>query len=367
MPITESKHTPHQRKFGLDLLRALAILFVMYTHSSHYLLDFMSKRTFALANFDGVSIFFVLSGFLIGQIIIKTYEKADQFSFDILGNFWLRRWLRTLPVYYLVLIIFYIIAGYAQGANLLAYLTFTQNLVTIHPDFFPVAWSLSVEEWFYLLIPFTLFMISFISKNKKVNLLLIISSILLICLALRGYELTKYEVIDNKEVNAIFRKIVIYRLDSIIFGVLAAYCKYYYQSFWNKSKYPFLLIGIALLVLLKAYPLIKHQPYFYYLAGSNLLVLATMFLLPFLDNMKAGNSWFHKAITHISLISYSLYLTHTIIIGGLNIINIPSAAINLVLFLAISIAVSTILYYGFEKPILKWRNRKVPDVFKVKF
>lgn len=366
MPIIETKPTTHQRKFGLDLLRALAILFVLYAHSLKYTLALISHSTFNQTKLDGVTIFFVLSGFLIGQIIIKTYEKTDKFTFGVLSNFWQRRWLRTLPIYFLILMINYVLIGYNMDVNILPYLTFTQNLFSPHPVFFEIAWSLSVEEWFYLLIPFVLFIISFFSKNKKFNLLLIIISVVLICLALRGYELTKYDVIDNKQLNPIFRKIVIFRLDSIIFGVLAAYCKYYHRAFWNKSKYLFLFLGFACIFLLKLYPLIRHNIYFYYLFGSNLLALATMFLLPFLDDMKAGSSWFHKLITHISLISYALYLTHTLVLGGLNILKISSPIINLVLYLIVAIIISTILYYGFERPILKWRDRKIPDVLKAK-
>ena len=100
------------RIYGLDILRALAILFVVLDHSKYTLqksnslfINEISKiyswylRYF---DFDGVSIFFVLSGFLIGSILIRSFEK-EELSFKSLVNFWIKRWVRTLPAYLFVL------------------------------------------------------------------------------------------------------------------------------------------------------------------------------------------------------------------------------------------------------------------------
>jgi peptidoglycan/LPS O-acetylase OafA/YrhL len=95
------------RVFGLDILRAAAILFVVIGHGSLLL----SEELRVLCNyffFDRVSIFFVLSGFLIGGILIKLIEK-NGFSLTILKSFWIRRWFRTLPNYFLILIVLCII------------------------------------------------------------------------------------------------------------------------------------------------------------------------------------------------------------------------------------------------------------------
>ena len=64
------------RVYGLDILRALAVLFVVLSHGSKLLFPSINRITFYL-QFDGVAIFFVLSGFLIGGILIKVLEKED--------------------------------------------------------------------------------------------------------------------------------------------------------------------------------------------------------------------------------------------------------------------------------------------------
>jgi len=95
------------RIFGLDLLRFIAIFMVLLGHSTNmapqHIKNFVLKY-----HYDGVAIFFVLSGFLIGGILIKILNK-DKPSYYGLLDFWKRRWMRTLPAYLLVLIflIFY--------------------------------------------------------------------------------------------------------------------------------------------------------------------------------------------------------------------------------------------------------------------
>ena len=96
------------RIYGLDILRAFAILFVVLDHSKHTLQNSNSEIISGISQsyswyirylvFDGVSIFFVLSGFLIGSILIKTFDRGD-LSFKSLVNFWIKRWMRTLPNY----------------------------------------------------------------------------------------------------------------------------------------------------------------------------------------------------------------------------------------------------------------------------
>ena len=63
-----------KRVYGLDILRALAILFVVIGHGG-YLLPERARKLINLLIFDGVSIFFVLSGFLIGGIFIKLIQE----------------------------------------------------------------------------------------------------------------------------------------------------------------------------------------------------------------------------------------------------------------------------------------------------
>ena len=167
-------------------MRASAITLVLLNHVA---LFFPACRSFfgigLLAGYLGVELFFVLSGFLIGGILFRTL--TNERSTSILSNFWLRRWFRTLPNYFLFLLVNVAIALWLRGGtpSLLPYLFFFQN-VTTHPQpFFVESWSLAVEEWFYILVP-VLFLIAMkISPRsfRTSSLVIICSGIVAVTLA----------------------------------------------------------------------------------------------------------------------------------------------------------------------------------------
>lgn len=92
-----------KRIFGLDAVRTFAILLVLMSHSRFLNHHFIELYRIGNLGYLGVELFFVLSGFLIGQILITSFEKDS--SLKSLFDFWLKRWIRTLPNYYLFLII----------------------------------------------------------------------------------------------------------------------------------------------------------------------------------------------------------------------------------------------------------------------
>ena len=153
-----------EKIFGLDLLRCLAICAVLFAHT-FYLLPFSIQAESIVLRcfgFIGVEIFFVLSGYLVGKILINLFSN-NPVNFRTTFYFWIRRWFRTLPNYYVALMasagLFYFshkFFVFSEPSNLL-YFIFSQNLFTSHPGFFQNAWSLSVEEWFYLLLPLPFF------------------------------------------------------------------------------------------------------------------------------------------------------------------------------------------------------------------
>ena len=102
MKIFGQIYVSNSRVFGLDILRALAILFVVLEHGN-LLLPLQISSVIHFVIFDGVTLFFVLSGFLIGGILLKTLNKQDHTPKTIF-NFWKRRWFRILPNYFLILV-----------------------------------------------------------------------------------------------------------------------------------------------------------------------------------------------------------------------------------------------------------------------
>ena len=151
----EGVMTVMRRNDWLDLCRALAILLVMLSHGRVFLRSAMPwAEYFRFGGFLGVELFFVLSGFLIGGILIRLSRQGGT---HWLGGFYARRWFRTLPNYYLFVLINILLVWWGTRPGELdevwKYLVFIQNLFGPHPLFFPEAWSLAVEEVFYLFIP----------------------------------------------------------------------------------------------------------------------------------------------------------------------------------------------------------------------
>ncbi|MDL2257446.1 acyltransferase, partial [Bacteroidales bacterium OttesenSCG-928-I14] len=230
------KKEKNNRIFGLDILRAFAILVVVIEHGNYLLSEKKAEVISSLFGYDGVSIFFVLSGFLIGGILIKTLEKKQDRKHTLL-NFWIRRWCRTIPNYFLILIVLLTLnLLFNDDFNLgkrtiVLFFTFTQNLFYEHPTFFSEAWSLSIEEWFYLLIPPIIMVFMFFKRNVKTSVLYTAISILIIITLYRFYRYSNIPAESLTDFSVLkwdmqFRKQVITRLDSLMFGVIGAFLQY---------------------------------------------------------------------------------------------------------------------------------------------
>jgi len=143
-------------------LRAVAILMVMWMHSSFYFLDLQSPgqqiyHSFISLGTHGVDLFFVISGFLITGILIDTSGQKNS-----LKKFYIRRTLRIFPVYYLTLVLgisllFFIVPDFSLGIREAMYFVYLQNLFSVvdieEIAYFRVFWSLAVEEQYYLFWP----------------------------------------------------------------------------------------------------------------------------------------------------------------------------------------------------------------------
>jgi peptidoglycan/LPS O-acetylase OafA/YrhL len=365
----------NNRIYGLDILRALAISFVVFGHATVFLPQTgLINKFFEWAIFDGVSIFFVLSGYLIGTILLKNISN-NVATFKTLLNFWQRRWFRTLPNYFLILTIIIILAWcgqiYIMPPHVEKYYLFLQNINSANPNFFNEAWSLSVEEWFYLLIPLIIIILNS-TLRITVKRSFIYSAFLIIVLVtfLRFYRFSHFPDKSIYGWGNYFRKEVSTRFDSIMYGMLGAFLAFYYKQLFIKYTKPCFAIGLFLLLFDKLYTLYNPDLYtsiYQYVFSFSVISIGTLLLIPFLSEIKNGRGFLYKAVTYISLTSYSMYLINyslilkfliPLLLVQLNTILQPpiSTCIGYFLFLIFTTAFSILLYKFFEKPVTDLRN-----------
>jgi peptidoglycan/LPS O-acetylase OafA/YrhL len=150
--MTQPAFAPRLR--GLDLLRAAAILLVLMSHYMGFVSHAPTFGVVGKVGWAGVDLFFVLSGYLIGNQLLAPAARGEPLS---LKTFFVRRLLRTLPNYYVVLAVYWLFPGPPLGGSGMAdpwrFLTFTQNFGLAYGQTFTHSWSLCIEEQFYLLLP----------------------------------------------------------------------------------------------------------------------------------------------------------------------------------------------------------------------
>ena len=381
-----------KRVFGLDIMRAAAILIVVDAHATVALKDYYRGAFWHHLLPDGVELFFVLSGFLIGGILIRSYEKKATFDRQLLLNFWTRRWFRTLPNYYLVLgglIVFALLQALRSGlqdklpdkSTLITYFFFLQNFTHYIPDFFPETWSLAIEEWSYITLPLVLWVFHTLLAARWPRQRIVLATILFIIIGTNLYRFITAMQIPITEGELGYRGIVITRLDAISYGVLAAYVKNYFPVSWRDDtlRRRFLRIGLVLtllaaftssifiikyygdLGLFQAYTFYKRTFYF------PAIGLSMALLMPYMDGWRTatgvwGRFGIAQAITHISLISYSMYLLNLTPIMITFIERIPTTSLasgwfKVGLFWVLVLVLSTLLFKFFEKPVTQLRER----------
>jgi len=351
---------PQNRNRGLDFFRTLAILLVLISHTRH-LFTYLHFKHFnlwylSIGGYLGVELFFVLSGFLIGDQLYR-YVINSKNRFYNLKVFYIRRWLRTLPLYYFFLVIYVFFYHFYFHKNYFPYLHlfFLQNFNKEAIRFFAVSWSLSVEEWFYLLIPIILLLVFHFFNKKLTPLIFIFLFIGLI----KAYIVYKYPHLTWTDI----RKNVFLRFDSLIVGVIFAYLKNYQQNIFNyfSKKLPF-FISLFLLFLLSLWYWYKLQPgldrdFFSkaFMFQFTSIVLAPIMIYLYFNFKNNSKIWYYGAIY-----SYSIYLMHFIfLIPFIKIAwyykSFLISFLLLIIFYFFNIIFAFLLYKFFEYPILSKR------------
>ncbi len=299
-------------------MRALAITLVLLHHFFELVRTHAPWSSIFLGGgLTGVSIFFALSGFLIGRILLKLGSRVV-IPGELL-KFWARRWLRTLPIYYVVLLArslmaFAIILCLHLNLKFLhvvpAYFVFMQSWAWPLPPFFIETWSLAVEEWFYLLFP--LFWVVAIYLGLRPFKAFVIASVFMLLVS----SITRLGVAPSLLQNWLDEVYftTIYRFDGVALGLLGAALSVASPRIWKHWRWPGLVLGVGLLWL------DRHLTQLDFMYARNEYLgtwhcstvgLGSALLLPWCSSVdKLFWQPLQNLVGIISRWSYSLYLTH---------------------------------------------------------
>jgi peptidoglycan/LPS O-acetylase OafA/YrhL len=354
---------------SLDAFRVIAITCVMFAHGSLLGIGAFPPLRYVTIIFGviGVELFFVLSGFLIGRQLLNVGEGSQSIK-----NFWARRWFRTLPNYYLFLLVnlaLYIFI-LKRPAGDLSLLVFSHNLVAPFADaFFAESWSLAVEEWFYLLAPLLVFLsAAAFSRQRKLGVVFAMLVIILACTVARFWTAQ----LTSASIDSALRKIVLLRLDALAFGVILAWLERYQPAALAKLSRVWWLGAVLMAVAISYLATLSESLAFFAPANAQHRLFAPLLftLLPItcallLASAQAIPMCSHAWITNQSKWSYSMYLLHFPLLllilhfsGGLK--NPGAVALTFFAWYTATVFGAAAIYSWFEKPIMDLRKRFAP-------
>ena len=379
---SEITHAHSPRVFGLDLLRAIAILSVVVAHYSVVIYDHMPwwYGLIGHGGFYGVELFFVLSGFLIGRILLRSEQQLAQPTG--IAVFYIRRWFRTLPLFWLfiavnVLLEFFLRDRRLTLTEILGHGFFLQNFAALKMSFFGESWSLAVEEWFYLLFPLALWLGLKIWKRFDTVFLLTAAAFLLFSTVAR--------MLSAPHANASWtdwqRMIVIYRFDALMIGVFAAWLSLRFSNAWRARPAISALVGLVLLIAMYAtlWNFSDHHlaqgadSYFARTFRFTFVSVGFALLLPIASNWKLNRENFASlTIRRIALWSYALYLVHMVVYQVVteNFFRAwKTSALqgfaSFALQIAAAITISALLYRFYESRCTHLRDKVAPRILRL--
>lgn len=343
-----------KRIFGLDVVRSFAIVMVLISHARQALVDPDSGLVLTFGGWFGVELFFALSGFLIGTILIKLFTR--RISPSRMGRFWFRRWMRTLPAYFFLLIIYWGVFGQVQFSDFIL----LQWPINHNQGVIPVSWSLAVEEWFYIIFPLTASASAALFRKRGMLVAIMVS--IAIPLFFRVYQY-------NFGMDGMAIRVNPFRFDGMAYGVLAAYLmtKPTVRAAFEKN---WLTIAFAAALLFTldflryngariGFPLPFRIPAWHdnitsYMASG--LCAALIVIIFYLHSPHIGKIC-SSLIMYISKISYSLYLWHLLIFRYALQYFQDSRGVTLYFaVIAAAILLSCIPYILIEVPFMKVRD-----------
>jgi peptidoglycan/LPS O-acetylase OafA/YrhL len=358
---------------GLDLIRAVAIGWVMIYHSS--LFGLASQDNWMVGRgWMGVDLFFVLSGFLIAGQLLRPWAQGLRPSYS---RFFARRLLRTVPAFLVVVAAYFLVPVVRDRHDiqpLWQFLTFTENLFFDFstPKAFSHVWSLCVEEQFYLLFPAVVALLAIRPTPGKI--VGVVIAVLLAGMALRGYlwlhdvARTPFDIASLPRARR-FMTSIYYptwtRLDGLLAGIAAALIRTFRPALWARlTSRPNLLlaaglagVGLSILafqnqiagfwVTVLGFPMLSFSIALIVIAASDSRSVIGRYPLPGAGALATG--------------AYSLYLTHKAVFHAVQVASpqlpAPLQGVSLPLALLAALAVGAALYWLVERPFLKLRDR----------
>lgn len=335
----------------LDTYRFIAVAQVILFH---WLPTYFSGFPFAKL---GVDMFFVLSGFLITEILIREKEQISKGKLSLknaLKVFYVRRALRIFPIYYILIVLIFFSGYTILKENVGYFLLYGVNYLIIKQghwlDMLSHCWSLAVEEQFYLVWPMIILFFPYKYLRFLIPLLIIFS--------------ISYIIISEINKKEFYYVHLISCVSTLGAGSILAYLKNQNRVF-KSSKYISLsfFISIALFItsrLLFSFDFLLHIAF---------LLFSFSFLsyLLFCENRFLNFLFTLPFITWLGKVSYGLYLYHNItpwLLRNLNgseiehrftdnaILPIPSNGIQLFFMQsALLLLIVTISWYCIEKPM----------------
>lgn len=345
----------------LDGLRFFAVLMVMIGHwlqwqwSNQFLMD--------LPFVHGVTLFFVLSGFLITRILLKRKDELISTKTEtkqLFKNFYIRRFLRISPIYYLLIFSFFII-DYKNTRDLFPWLlTYSSNIFqsinNVYVGEFNHFWSLAVEEQFYLFWPF---IIIFVKPNRV---------LLTICLTIICAIISKvffYLFIGKWMATSFFTLNCMHALG---IGGLLAYITLYKKRIAELIARPIWLYSMFIFFLILLLLDHKLKVGWYREIGSEFLfacLSALIILRASKNGFRFGLKYIleNKFVAYSGKISYGLYVYHLFIPSLFYIIapriglSISNKYTSFIAFYFLTFLVAHYSWVIFEKPIIALKSR----------
>lgn len=343
----------------LDSLRAIAVALVII---SHWLPASQLLNRFTPNGVLGVTLFFVLSGYLISGILLKNKEQLGngltlKNAFSI---FYVRRSLRIFPVYYLFLLLLMLIYPAAVKPSIYWHIFYLSNFYFWHINAFAAQlshlWSLAVEEQFYLLWPAIILLV------KRSYLPAIFFGCMAGAMIFRG--------LMYAPPNSLGRLLMPGSLDSFGIGALLAYGQFYRTNWYLKLLDLRKMFLAATTIMMGAVHVLMHfyQNDFLVLVFYYFFISVFFFALLLVVSVNHGRDAAtrlilqNRVLIYLGKVSYGLYLFH-LVIPSFNTLLLPAALsqvrlpVIMLLRCAILVTVVSASWYFFEKPFLVLKNR----------